>query len=74
VGDTGGLRDDISKLWNDIYYGNGKPGMVTRVQSLENAVDRIEATLADFKKAVYWLLTLVLGAVILQIVNLVVKH
>ena len=71
---SGRFRDDLGKLWNDMYYGNGKPGITTRTQQLEDAVDRIEETLAKFERAVYWLVGLVLGALVLQVVNLVTKH
>jgi hypothetical protein len=74
VGDPGGLREDVGKLWNDVYYGNGKPGIVTRVQSVEDAVDRIEQTLDKFTKNQDRIIWLIVSVVILAVLNLVMKH
>lgn len=73
IRDSGRFRDDLSKLWNDMYYGNGKPGVVTRLQSLEEAVDRIEATLEKFNKTQDRVVWLIVSAVILAVINLVVR-
>lgn len=40
--DSGRFRDDLGKLWADMYYGNGKPGITTRIQILEDGMERME--------------------------------
>jgi len=42
----------LSQLWDDMYFGNGKPGITTRVALVEDAVGRIERKLDLHNKIV----------------------
>jgi hypothetical protein len=33
--------EQIKKMFSDMYFGNGKPGVVTRLDRLEGAVEKI---------------------------------
>lgn len=63
----------IRKIEKDLYFGNGKPGITTRLELLEDAVDRIEQTLKDFQKGQDWLIRLVAGGLILAVLNMVIR-
>lgn len=32
------LEDDVARLYKDMYYGNGLPGMVTRMADVEKCL------------------------------------
>lgn len=72
--DSGRYRDDVKRLVKDVYYGNGKPGITTRVQLLEDAVERIGETLERFNKLQDKIVWLLVGTVALAVLNLVIKH
>lgn len=57
----------VAKLEKDIYFGNGKPGLTTRVLMLEDAMKSIQFYAR-------WLLVTVAGILVVAIVNLVVKR
>lgn len=46
--------EQIKKMFTDMYFGNGKPGMTTRMNNLEGAVERI-------LKYSRWIILLVAG-------------
>jgi hypothetical protein len=33
----------LDRIWQDIYYGNGKPGLTTRMLQAEDRLDMLEA-------------------------------
>lgn len=55
--DIKGIRADLDALKKDMWIGNGKPGVTTRLLQLEGAVDRLEATLAKFENTLDRVLT-----------------
>ena len=70
TGDSGRFREDLSKLWTDMYYGNGKPGVTTRIQRLEDAVEDLKS----IKKQQEKIMWLIVSVVILAVLQLVLKH
>lgn len=42
----------LSQLWDDMYFGNGRPGITTRVALVEEAVNRIERKMDTQTKVV----------------------
>lgn len=36
----------LKQLWDDMYFGNGRPGMTTRMALMEDAVTRINGKLS----------------------------
>lgn len=43
---AGSLASMVEKHENDLYRGNGKPGVVTRLALLEETLDKIAANLS----------------------------
>lgn len=67
-------RPQIDKMWNDLYYGNGKPGVCTRLELLEDAVERTEKVLEKFSNTMNRVVWLIVSGVILAVLNLVIHH
>jgi hypothetical protein len=67
-------RHRIDKIWNDLYYGNGKPGVCTRLELLEDAVERTEKVLEKFSNTMNRVVWLIVSGVILAVLNLVIHH
>lgn len=61
------LARRIGKLEKDIWFGNGKPGLTTRVLMLEDAMKSIQFYAR-------WLLVTVAGILVVAIVDLVIKR
>lgn len=58
----------IDRLMNVVFYGaDGKPGLISRVDKMEDVVGRIETLLGK-------ILWGVLAAVGIALLNLVIKH
>lgn len=61
----------INKLTKDMYYGNGKPGMTTRMEVMEGVV-------SDIRKSLRWGVRLLAGTFVTGIaaiiIDLVVKR
>lgn len=80
------IRRVIEQHDRDLYRGNGKPGITTRIQSLEEAIDgvdlsrlearviQLEQTVKEFKDGQKWIIRLLLGGLILAVLNLVIPH
>lgn len=67
-------RHRIDKIWNDLYHGNGKPGVCTRLELLEDAMDRTENAIEKFNKTLDRVVWLIVSGVILAVLNLVVHR
>lgn len=63
---------DYNRLRRDMWFGNGKPGVTTRLEGLEGDVKQLQEDLKEFKDGQKWLIRLVLGAIILAVLNLAV--
>jgi len=61
------LARRVGKLEQDMWFGNGKPGITTRVLILEDAMKSIQ-----FYGR--WILVTVAGILIAAIINLVIKR
>ena len=57
----------VYKHDDDLYKGNGKPGITTRLALVESTVDSI-------KYYARWILVSVLGILVVAILNLVIKR
>ena len=80
------IRRMVEQHDRDLYRGNGKPGITTRIQSLEDAVDgvdlsRLEARvmqteqyIKDFKAGQSWIIRLLVGGIILAVLDLILHH
>lgn len=44
--DVADLEETGSKLFTDMYYGNGKPGITTRMAMSEDAIEKIGSNLS----------------------------
>lgn len=58
---------DVRQHSKDLYFGNGKPGLTTRVLVVEDAVKSIQ-----FYGR--WLLLTCAGILVVAVLDLVVKH
>jgi len=63
----------IYKLETDMYYGNEKPGITTRMQGGEDRMDRIEKTQADINTK-FWAIILLLATAIITTSTAIVTH
>ena len=72
--ESGRFRMDLDKVWNDLYHGNGRPGLCTRVLLTEEAVDRINETLEKFNKLQEKVIWLLLSVLIAAVLNLIIKR
>lgn len=52
-------------MYQDMYLGNGKPGMTVRMAAVEDSVTEI-------KDGIKWIIRLLIGGLILAILNLIV--
>lgn len=77
------MHDDIEaisassrfrKMEKDLYHGNGKPGICTRLELLEDAVSRTEEALEKFQKGQDRITWLIVSGVILAVLNMVVHR
>jgi len=65
-------REDDKKTFAklaDAIYGNGKPGLTTRIELNEAAIDEIKESRNRSLKAVWSTLVVVVGALILKILK-----
>lgn len=46
-------------MFADFYFGNGKPGLVTRMKEVEGAVERIEEVIEAFRGYAKWIIGLI---------------
>ena len=60
------LVEQHNKIFEDMYYGNGKPGMTTRVNELEKAME-------SFRYYFRWIILLLGGLAIHAIWDVLVK-
>lgn len=51
----------ITKMFTDMYFGNGRPGLTTRMNDVEKAVARIV-------KYSQWIILLVLGLLVKEVI------
>ena len=58
---------DVRQHTKDLYFGNGKPGLTTRVLVLEDAVK----TIHFYGR---WLLLTAMGILVVAVLDLVIKH
>ncbi len=80
------IADEVDHLQKDMWHGNGKPGVTSRLTSLEDAVDgvdlsklenrvtQMEKTINEFKDGQKWIIRLLVGGVVLAALNLVIHH
>ncbi len=80
------IADEVDHLQKDMWHGNGRPGVTTRLNLLEGAVDgvdlsklenrvtQMEKTIQEFKNGQSWIIRLLIGGVILAALNLVIHH
>lgn len=55
----------ILRIEQDMYYGNGKPGMTTRMESMETCVGRIDSSLR-------WIVRLLVGSFVSGLAAIIV--
>ena len=80
------IRRTVEQHDRDLYRGNGKPGITTRIQSLEdcmdgvdlskleNRVSQIEKAVEEFKSGQTWIIRLLIGGLVLAALSLVLPH
>jgi hypothetical protein len=61
-------RQRLDRVYNDVYFGNGKPGLVTRMQLSEERQDAVDArcdkadkSVADTRKMLWAIIILLLS-------------
>lgn len=64
-GETFTLAGQVSRMWQDLYLGNGRLPMTTRVQTIEDGFKEI-------KEGQKWVIRLLIGGIILAVLNLVI--
>ena len=69
-----GDGDRIKKMWDDIYYGNGKPGLTTRMSDMEKDVKLILEREAERSKKMQRIELAVWVAVVAAIINILTSH
>lgn len=67
-------REDFNHLKRDMWYGNGKKGVTTRLDLGEDRMDRLEKAQGKQNTKQNWALTLLITTLVAVIVNLVTKH
>lgn len=55
----------IKRIEKDMYYGNGKPGMTTRMATMEDCTERIDNSLR-------WIVRLLVGSFISGVAAVIV--
>ena len=55
----------INQLEKDMYHGNGKPGMTTRMAQVETITERIDGSLK-------WIVRLLVGTLLTGVVSIIV--
>ena len=73
AGKTGG-QDRVEKMWNDIYYGNGKSGLTTRMNDVEKDIKLIQEREDRRSKKQDRIELAVWAAVIMEIANFIFSH
>lgn len=56
----------LAQIWDDMYFGNGRPGITTRMALVEEAVSRIERKMDTQTKVV-------IGAICALAVDIIVR-
>lgn len=64
-------REILNRIQKDMYYGNGLPGLTTRMADGEKRMDRIEKAQGSIGTRLNWLMTLLVMTLISVIVGLV---
>jgi hypothetical protein len=70
AGKTGG-QDRVDKMWNDLYYGNGKAGITVRMELMEQWQKDMKYA---FRKISWLLIGTFLTSIATIIVILVTRH
>lgn len=47
----GTIRAEVSRLTKDVYYGNGKPGLCTRMEVAEGDIMSVQTEVSNYKVA-----------------------
>lgn len=65
-------RGRLDRVYNDVYFGNGKPGLTTRMQSAEERQDAMDARCDKSDKKLgrielmFWTIIVLLITVLVQ--------
>lgn len=57
------LEDDVARLYKDMYYGNGLPGMTTRMANVEECMK-------DYK----WMKRISITTLVAVVVDMITRH
>lgn len=75
---TGQLQKFAEQNRNAIFGANGQPGILTRIQNVENKIDKVsddvKGFVGDVKKVGYGIMVLVIGVFIELLVQLLLQH
>lgn len=69
-----GTERRLSKMETDLYYGNGKPGITTRLATLEDHMNDSKDRLKSIDNKFWAMISLLLATLVGVIVNIVVKR
>lgn len=71
-------RERLDRVYNDVYFGNGKPGLTTRMQLSEERHDAMDArcdksdkSLADTRKMFWAIIVLLLSILGTTLVDMI---
>jgi hypothetical protein len=72
------IRKDVDRHDNDLYRGNGKPGVCTRIEKTEDRVTTLERYNIDREKRLDKRMDIMIGAIfslaVAVILQLIFKH
>lgn len=75
---TDAIGKRIERIEKDMWYGNGKPGLTTRMESVESRMTTIEKYITERESRLQNRLNLMIGAIFTLagavILQLVFKH
>lgn len=69
----GELQRKVEKHDCDLYYGNGKPGITTRIALAEKEIVDVREDMTEFKKDAKATRNMVIGLILAAVVQIIVR-
>lgn len=64
----------LQRVYNDMYFGNGKPGITTRMAGAETKIGEHEKTISDIKKMFWAIVVLILSVLGTTLADIIKGH
>lgn len=66
--------EKLERVYNDMYFGNGKPGITTRMAGAETKLEQHDRSITDIKRMFWTIVLLILSVLGTTVIDIIKGH